>query len=793
MNAVRMISKIQTFVILIPILFINVISIAQTIKGYIIDEANNPVSFVTISLKKDTTNVAVTVSDSAGFFQIDIIDNFPLSLQVTRVGYIALDTLLVSMPVELKLIVQKDSAILSEVTITSQQSLITRKADRYIINIQNSFLSNGYTAIDLLQKAPGLWVDNNGIIKLRGKSNITVMVNGVFQRMGYAELQDFLKTLKSENISKIEVVTNPGAEYDAENAGGFVNIILKKNKIHGLQGSVFATYRQQKQFPYISPGYNLQFRNNKLSGYLSYTFTYDQSKFYASNEVVYPDNGTYDTYTDIENIARRHQMILGLGYEISKKTTLNVQHIFSASSGKNDFLTDITGFFTGNSFTGIANSTQSRDNIRNTTTANLSINLDTLGSTVNFIGDYTQNKNTSDVFFISEYSNATADSVYRNYAPYNTKILSLQSDIKKNLKNAIEVKAGLKFSKISRNNNLLTENYIGNVWIKDNEASNDFLYNEYISAAYTSVSKIFKKTQLTIGLRGENTTANGHSLTSNEQLSNSYFRLFPSLNMQQTLNEAKGNSLYFSYNNPFTRPSYTTLNPYKLKIDNYTYQIGNPSLQPQTGYNFDAGINLNNKYNMGAYFNQVNDVFANILLPQQDNTIVYQMQNFTSSKETGIYITIPYNISKWWATNTDLQLYHLQYSLDKYTNEQTIFWGKLVQNISLGKIAKMDIVTQYTSPHVYSNTRAAYNFFTDIGFTKNLLKNKMRLRLLFSDITNTVRDKNITTFNNAVIRFYQKRPTRTISLSVSYNFSTGKNANIKRINQIANEEKNRIN
>jgi Outer membrane protein beta-barrel family/CarboxypepD_reg-like domain len=779
-------------ILLLLLLLISLSNEAQNISGKVLS-SNKPLEFATVSLFKDTILIKTLVTDKKGEFSFGEIAYDKYLLTISFVGYKKIDTLLQfikDLNVEINLIPERINQI--EVTVTGKRPVITRKADRYLVNVENSFLATGYTALEILQHSPGLLITNDGLIKFRGNKSITVMINNVQQKMAYDELQEYLKTLKSENISKIEVITSPGAEFDAESSGGYVNIILKRVRKQGLQGNISANYRQQSKWSYFSPSLSLNYKSAKFSAYASRSYVYNYNNHYANNDVAYPNSSFYNTHTKVSEKRERSQTIGGVVYEIAKNQLLGVQNIYTKNITGYVFDSDIKANFNGQNINGKAIVPQNRNGERNSTTLNYLILVDSLGSQLNLISDYTFNNVTADVNFRSRYSNAAQDSIYRNNAPYGTKIFSSQIDFKKIQNQRTEWKTGLKFSAIDRDNDLLTETLINSIWVKDAEATNSFRYKEKISAAYLSVNTSLGKSQLTMGLRAEYTATKGVSLTNIERISQTYFNIFPSFSIQNTFNENKGNSLYFSFNMPFNRPDYSILNPYRLKIDNFTYQIGNPGIKPQTGYSFDAGVNIFEKYNIGVYYSIIDKVFANILTPKSNNIIEYQIQNFNKSIEGGLYSTFPISIASWWTTSTDLQVYNLKYMLNNYRNEQTVFFAQTIQNISIKKIADIDIISQYRSPYVYSNAKVAYQFNTDLGISRKILKGKGKVRFLITDIFDSQRDKTNTYFNNTVVNFYQKKPTRTFGLTISYNFLTGVKFNSKGVNQVSNEEKNRL-
>jgi iron complex outermembrane recepter protein len=752
-----------------------------------------PVQFCTVSILLDSQLVINIITGKEGDFETAGLARGHYRIAFSHISYEApAQDIVLTADSVITIVVTPKGNTLAEVKLNSKKPLITQKADRYIMNVDNSFLSTGYSALEILQRSPGLWVTSDGAIKLRGNMEVSVMIDGVMQRMPSDALAEYLRTLKSENILKIEVITSPGAEYDAEGTGGFVNIVLKKPRSQGFTGGVFLTYRQQGAKPYLSPGAvaNLKTKNKTIS--LSYSGLYDASNYYAVNNVSYPNNSFYNTITQAEQVRKRHQLISRLVIDLPKKQLLAIQNVYSASDGDKDFITGMNMNFSGQPNSGNASSVSSRSATRVGTTINYIKPLDTLGSRLSIIADYTTNKSTDNLLFTSKAKILLPDSGYRNFSPFSTRIVTLQADYKLVTRHKLEIKTGSKYSHIKRSTRLLSENYENNYWIFDPINSNQFLYNEDIAALYVSLAKVIGKTEVLLGLRGELTAIRGNSLSSNQINTNQYTGLFPSLNILHTINKEKGHSASLGITRRLSRPDYTELNPYRLKIDNFTYQAGNPLLKPQYTYSFNTNLNLFNTYTLGLYYSVTNDVFISLASLKADNILQYQVSNFKSSKEAGFYANAPVKLTKWWSTNNEIRLYMLKYRLQNFKNTQTTFFARSLHNIAIKKVMDIDITSEYRSPYVYANAAVAYQVYCDIGFGRKILKNKGRIRLLITDLFDSQRDKINTDLTSTTIYFYQKRPTRTFGFSFSYTFSRGIKFNTRNVQQNNEEEKNRI-
>lgn len=785
---------IKQFCLLIFVFFSTTTKAQSITKGTVTEQTGKGLPFVSVILLHDTTFIIGTITNENGTFYIKYpcLKGQKYNIRFSAIGYAQTESSFICADTTtLNATLTAVQNTLSEVTITAKKPLITRRADRYILNVENSFLATGNSALDVLRKSPGLWIGNDGTIRIRGNQTVTVMINDVVQRMSEQEISEYFKSLKSEDISRIEIIHTPPSEFEAAGSGGIVHIILKASKKNGLNGSVNAQYRQQGKSPLISSGTSLDYKLDKLVLFGGYTFTSDKINYYSTSDVVYPDNSLYHTYTDINNNVTRNQYRIGATYDLSKNHSIGIQSIGTFNKYIQPFLTDID-YQSNQHTTGTALSDRERKTNQNSTTLNYIWKIDSLGSSLKFIADYTKSNNKEINNFSSKYNDPTQNSVYRNNTPNTTNIYSFQTDYTKNFKNKLQLKAGFKYVQNKRDNEVLTENFIGNVWTTDINSSNHFIYDENIEALYSSLEKTIQKTNVKVGVRAEQTTSKGNSLTSSQTFSKKYTGLFPSLFVLHTFNEEEGNSMYFSFARRLRRPNFNEINPYTLKLDNYSVQIGNPDLQPEYSNSFEIGYNYHNNYSFDIYYNGTKNIIANLINPLPNNIIEYQYQNFNKSSEYGADLSVPIKFTKIWTSNNNISVYHLSYSINNFSIEQTSLSAKSVQTISLKKVVDIDAVADYRSSYVYANSKIPYMFYFDIGFTRKILKEKGRLRLYFTDIFNTLRDKATTNYNNTKVNFYQKRPTQTVSLSFSYNISSGKQFNRKNFEQSNNDERNRI-
>ncbi|HSC39171.1 MAG TPA: outer membrane beta-barrel family protein, partial [Chitinophagaceae bacterium] len=426
------------------------------------------------------------------------------------------------------------------------------------------------------------------------------------------------------------------------------------------------------------------------------------------------------------------------------------------------------------------------------TTVNYAWKIDTIGSGLKVIGDYTSSTKTESNTVVSAYDDTTKNATYRTNTPSTTRIYSIQGDYTKALNDKTALKGGAKYVQTNRNNTLLTEDYDGVHWAEDPAASNQFKYDERLLMFYSSFEKSIQKTSIKAGLRGEQTWSRGHSVTTGESIDKNYFGLFPSLFIDHAFNEKKGNSVHFNYSRRVKRPGYNDLNPYRLQVNDYSILTGNPNLLPQYTHSLQAGYTLHQNFTADVYLLSTHNFIAQTASTIDSNVIVHQSKNYPNNTEYGLSLNGSFNIVKAWNVNNSLLLYHVSSDLTPLQLTKTSLNLQSIHTITLKKIADIDVVAQYNSPYLNANAVQAQMFYMDIGMTRRILKGQGRLRLNLSDIFNTFRERDLTEYNNTRIDFYQKRPTRTVSLSFTYNFKAGKAFTKKKIDQNNSEEKSRL-
>ncbi|MGK6352055.1 outer membrane beta-barrel protein [Parapedobacter sp. DT-150] len=764
------------------------------LTGRVFDADSGGAPYVSVRLFADNRFLTGTNTDKQGQFRLHhaFKTGQTYALRLSAIGYkpaemrfIYPDTASVA---DLRLV--REHYTLNEVQVNAQKPAVERRADRFIVNVEGSVLENGSNGLEILQKSPGLWVDPNGAISLRGQS-VLVMVNDVVQRMSATDLAEYLRALRSEDISKIEILPNPPAEFEAESSGGIVHIILKKGRNEGFMGSVNTQYRQQVERPLYGIATTVNYKIKDFYAFGSASYGKDQSEYIATNDIHYPDQSVYNSFTARYNNNDRAMLRLGAVYDFRANQSIGLQTNINKGWMLQYFDTDIALTDEQEVVGGLANSEWTRTPLFGSSTLNYSLKTDSLGSGLKFIADYMYSENPNTNLFRSQYDDPQQDATFRNATPSTTRLYSAQTDFTQLFSNRMQLKVGVKYTSTNRDNEVLHENFIADDWVLDPGRSNRFLYNEQLVMGYTSLEHKYKRTSAQLGLRAEQTIMDGNSVTADIAFRRSYLNLFPSVFIMHELDSAKKTSLLLNYTRRLSRPSFAALNPYRLQFYDYLAQIGNPDLLPEYTNKVETGITWGSGLSFDVYFATTSNMMVQYA-ESVDKIIEYQIRNFDNSYTYGASLFAPIKVKSWWSMTNNLHAFTTRYRLQDVDYRRASFNATTFQVFNIKKIGDADIFAYYRSPYITANSRMANQFAVDIGYTKRLLQDRGRLRLSITDVLNTAREKNVTEDNGTTIYFYQKRPTRTVGLSFSYTFTSGKKFSNKKIEQSAEDEQQRI-
>jgi len=782
-----------------------------TVAGTVKDNQEKPLDYATVSLlkAKDSSLVKGALTDSKGQYKLAGLANGSYLVSASNIGYqkvfskpFIIGEAKPDVTVE-TLVMQTGNHELKGVSVVGQKALIERKADRTVLNVENSVLAAGNSAMEILEKAPGVTIDKDDNISLKGKQGVTVMLNGKLTYLSSAQLATLLRSTDGNTIQSIEIITNPSAKYDASGNSGIINIILKKNKSIGTNGSLTlgAGYGI---YPKSNESLTLNHKQGKFNFFGSYSHGDNQRvnnlNIYrivnSQNTTTYFNQNNYMPQKNYNNTYRA-----GVDYDVTSKNTFGflVNGYFNGEQDDN-----INRTLIGNR-PGVIDSMQNTTSNIHQTYNNFALNvndhykIDTAGQELSFDLDYSKFNNNSNAqyntdFFLENGNLQHAPLALLNQTPSVINIKTAKADYTKNFKKIVKLEAGFKLSDVKTDNDLQAQKQAGNGFINDTSRTNRFVYSEKVNAGYINLSKTFKKLSVQVGLRAENTSSNGNLITTNQVVNRSYLNFFPSVFLSESLS-AK-HDLGFSYSRRIDRPSYDNLNPFVYYLDQYTYSQGNPFLKPQYTQSYELNYTYNKTINVSLSYSHTKDVITNILLTKDKATFATQL-NLQSQNSYNININAPFTFTKWWSGNVNLNGFYLGFKSDSLlggnlNSGQAAFQFKTLQTFLVGKAFKAEVSSDYQSALTYGIFHIKPQYSFDAGLSRSFAQKKANLKLSVSDIFNTRISKVSSRYQSVNIDFNEKQESRIARLTFTYNFGNSKLTPTRRHNSGADAEKNRV-
>ncbi len=768
---------------------------------------------VSLLKAKDSSLVKAAITNKLGEFEIASVKEGNYLLFVQAVGY----QKFYSAPFvineqnnqfNVKANMQSVSAELGGVTVVSKKPFIEQKLDKMVVNVDASPTNAGLTVLELLEKSPGVMVDKDGNISLKGKQGVNILIDGRPTYLSGQDLANMLKNMPSANLDVLEIMTNPPAKYDAAGNAGVINIKTKKNKVKGFNGSVSTGYIQGI-YPRNNNSVNLNYRSGKFNFFGNAAVNYREGfqnlslirnfRDKQSNQII----STFDQLSVGKRKYNSHSYKFGMDYFLSKKTTFGFVVNGYGETG-NEYSANTT-FIRDHSAT-LQTRTQATNEMllsfRNVG-ANLNLRhvIDSTGKELTADIDYvhynSSNRQFMDNYFFDGLGNKKSpDELLKGYLPSAIDIYSAKVDYLHPLKGEARFEAGIKSSYVKTDNNAIYENWDGANWALDAGRSNHFIYSENINAAYANVNKKFNaKWSAQLGLRIENTIAKGNQLTTGTQFNRNYTQLFPTTYIGYTLN--KNNQFSLNYGRRIQRPSYQDMNPFYYFIDKYTYEVGNPYLIPQFTHNIELIHTFKGFLNTTIGYSDTKNVIEQIL-DQVDSTTTTFIKRDNIARQQNLSLTVNAGIpvTKWWNANIYASLVNNIFS-GNINNEQLSFSSptfltNITNQFSFKNGWSAEVGGFYRTSGIDGvlmiNPLGAVN----MGVSKQVMKGKGTVRLSIRDIFYTQPASGFSRYQNIDVKFKEVRDTRNIGINFTYRFGKGKPVQ-QRKRGGAGEEQSRVN
>ncbi len=593
---------------------------AVTLKA--VTKKNEPVAFAsfTITNRADSTQQFKQTADSSGSVSFQLVVGSQYLVQVSAVNYQSVEKGISISGTANRFVfaMEQLSKTLAGVVITSKKPLMRQEEDKTIIEPEN-LVASSTNAYEVLEKVPGLFVDQDGNIYLSSTTPAQVYINGREMKMSAADVATMLKSLPPGSISKIEVLRTPSAKYDASGGGGIVNVVLKKGVKPGLTGTI-TTGINQGVYGNRFAGININNNNGRLNTYINTQYgkrdNYEQIKTdrkFAADSLL-----AQDAYTRYPG----HYGYLGYGasYEVNKKWTIDYDGRLSANRSNNSTLNQsvINKISTGAT---VSNSIADIKNNNRTFYLNQDFSavykIDSIGSEWETEVSFSYNRNKTNQLFsnlsgIPPVTASGGDGAIGNSRNFFT----AKSDFKWKFPQNFSIETGLKTSLQNYSSNTEFFRQAGGVRTKDNVRTNTFRYRENINAAYLQASKTVAGLVIKAGVRVENTNMSGRQIIPFDTSFNIHRTdFFPYLYLNHKLFSIFKYplKLWLVYRRTISRPSYEYLNPFPRFIDPYLTEIGNPSLRPQFTNNMEANVSFDETPVLAVGYNHTKDIFTNVI------------------------------------------------------------------------------------------------------------------------------------------------------------------------------------
>ncbi len=782
---------------------------AQTtakISGTVVGDAPKFLPFANVSLlkAKDSALVRSALTDSLGRFEFDRLKKGNYLIAASFVGfkpYFSASTAVDSQNIVLPFVQMTPLSNLKEVTITTKKPFIERKIDRVVVNPEALISNAGTTAMEVLEKSPGVFVDLKSGVSLRGKSNVAIFVDDKPSYLTGDNLANYLRGIPSSSIEVIEIMTNPPAKYDAGGGGGVINIRLKKNTTKGFNGNLSIAVAQGINRR-TNDAFSFNYRLNKVNFFstISYNFSV-VNQFLTLQRNYFQQDGTLKSgFIQNSTIYKGRDLLnvkVGMDYYLSKKATIG----FALGSFYSDQVTTTPNLSTIKNPFGATDSTiqsySKTDDIWKNSSFNVNYNYKIgknqgeISANADYVFyDLKAKTNLQNSIYLPNNTLKNQDEVVGNL-PSTFEIKAVKFDYSKPLKTGGTFETGVKTSVTKTNNDAKWANKVDKVEVPNYDLTNSFLYEENINAAYVNVNKSFKKGSkkwaVQAGLRFENTQTNGlqsgNPTKRDSAFKNDYNYWFPTIYVSYKMDTFDKHLLVFSAGKRIERPTYQSLNPFVLPLDKFTSFSGNPFLRPAFTYTAELAHTYKNVFTTTLSYSYEVDNITEIV---ENKTVFFtRVGNIGTKIITGISFDATWAPNKkWWTIQAHSDILNVKSSgpvFDQLLNSEGTNWTINATNLfKINKLWNAELGGFYNSSNTFAQYVLVPTWSVRAGVQTKILKEKGSLKLVLNDIFYRYRPGGvITALANSTARYDSRADSRFAVLTFTYRFTKGQNLKVR--------------
>lgn len=787
--------------ICIFLLLIELSALAQksgSISGKLLDNENKPLEFSSVyltTIQDSTKIISGTITDSAGSYILKDLSFGEYVIHLQLIGFVRQ-----KMPVSLNeennniklgsIVLKPDTSMLNTIKITGIRNMIKKTEEGIVINASENITQIGGTAAELLKNMPGVLVGGEGEITIRGKSPL-ILINGRVSGIGGADRMTNLDRIPASSIERIEINTNPSAKYDADAEGGIINIVLKKNSAAGTNGALALGMGFGERYR-LNGTVLLNHKTEKWNFGISYDnwFT-TRTRRVKGDRIQYklPDQYFLTQRRFDERTVESQTARINIDYTPNKKNDFHFEGIWLMQGEDNSETLINTTETSAYDFTG--RSQRHSNEIRRFHTAELLLNYIRKFNdpaqvlTFNASSSIGNSKENTDITTqtLSEQNIEIGDLFLQKTHNYeNTNLTNLSLDYLHPVSTKGIIETGYKAIFRFLDNDFLRSNQLNGSFVTDTLNTDIFNFREQIHAAYLLYTgwkgeKAAPKWKYSFGLRAEQVWNKGNTEVSKLNFTNDYFNLFPFASLIYYTEQR--NMFKLSYSKRINRPTFGQLTPFTDITDSLNPRAGNPNLKPELAHSVELSYNYN--FNKGslltsAFYRKTDNVILPFTTLDSNGVAFTQPLNFGKATTYGLEAIISFNPLNYWSINLNVSAYDLRIN----TNEQALnlqrnkltYFGKLINNFTLWKNGKLQIIGNYTSPIAIPQGERVAVYFADIGFLQKIMKGQGRLGLAFTDIFNTQQSGFIISDTDFTFSRMFKIDTRAIMFTFGYTFKS---------------------
>lgn len=775
----------------------------STVTGTIIEAATNtPLEYASIYAQNENNPnlVSGAMTDEKGHFSFDIPDG-NYYIKIDFLGFKTLELKNISVQGNTNIGVHKvqdDTQMLEEVTVIAERSTVDIKLDKKIYNVGQDMIVKGGTAADVLDNVPSVVVDSEGTISLRGNENVKVLIDG--KPTGLANnIQEAMRILPAESIDRVEVITNPSARYEAEGGAGIINIILRKGKALGINGSVTGTIGDPRNYE-LNTMFN--FRSEKFNFFTSLGYRDSKSEGYNLNDNRYLDPATGEPtqriyeYKDNNRERQGYNGTFGLEWYLTPSITWTNTVTARRNTSYNPNRVSYDYFDASNNFLYNRYRNEEKNGTRNnvdyTTTFEKKFNKE--GHILTIEGSIAQDKDNENAGIddINEHLNQT--SFERTFNKEREKSGLAKLDYTLPIGEHGNFEAGYLGTFKSTNTAFNLQRLNNDSWHVDNRLSNTLEYKENIHALYAQYGdRITSQLSFMVGLRWEDSNIDVNQMDTKSYNNKKYNDFFPSAFLNYEWNESTSTSI--SYSRRVNRPRGFFLNPFSNYTSDINFFQGNPDLNPAKTDAVDLGFMkrwTGFTLNASAYYNKTDDTFQfvrRIAGETADGTPISISSpiNLATEHRYGVDITLNYSPFKWWRLNGNFNFYrtetrgdytftHLDGTLETQNfDKDTYAWfTRISSKITLPYKIDWQLNGMYRAPYNTAQGKVLGNVSGNVALSKDVLKDKGTITFNISDIFNSRKREQDLVLPQSISHSEMQWRGRQINLSFTYRFNQTK-------------------